>query len=160
MESGGWRVEGGGWKVEGEYSAAVILQLSLGLPAHLPPPSTLHPPPTANAPVEAPKGARSKKFSRSEQRIFLLRAPMGSATGSLWRCSGHPSAMLRAPLGDAMDSHRRRDVHAPAPRYDVRPSPQYQSPLYSYSLYTSLALAKVMISRCWLNLSSPLFIAI
>ena len=44
----------------------------------------------------------------------------------------------------------------------VQTTPPYGQPLLTqdYSLYTSLALAKAMISRCWLNLSSPSFMVI
>jgi len=53
-------------------------------------------------------------------------------------------------LDDAQRSPTRFRVDQPLPPPLPLPS--------DYSLYTSLALAKVMISRCCLNLSSPLFI--
>ena len=165
VEGGGWRVEGGGWKVEGGRWRENTLQRSFSnyrwVYQHIslhPPPYTLHQPrmPPSKPPREHGARnfpARSKEFSCSVLQWAPLRAPFGDAPGTPRRCSGHPSATLWIVIGDATF------MHQPPVMMSVHPL-NISPPTIGYSLYTSLALAKVMISRCWLNLSSPLFIAI
>ena len=125
---------------------------------------TVHPSPATLASSEAVVAPpASRPYQRSEpplavgeQRPVTPASSLDSGAGTSWRTGEQRPFTLASSLGSGAGTSWRAGEERPITSADSAGPATFPSS-QDYSLYTFLDLAKAMISRCWLNLSRPIF---